>query len=530
MKKIILSIVVLTISIGALICLSFSKTQSFSSLCISEEDFDEICSNRKESNISLLNELNFNSYDLFFDATNKHYYYSLIENDNSAYDPKVEWYENNVNVSIKETSITNESIENNEVIEIVAYNNNSYSLYELSCTTLPLLNINTVFVYENINLTLFDNREGVKNRIINYHGDMHPRGGSTTAYPKLGYKLNIDKQFIGDNTKVSDISLLDLRNGTDYILYAGYNDQERIRNVFTMQMWWDACSKNNEFNLDNGMYYKYVELFFNNEYYGLYALGFPIDEIQEDLKDNEIIFKKNDWDDEGEFIVDYDGTGEILNFEVQRGLDNEDSWSFLRKYYDTLLNSNDVDEIYKHHDINNAIDIYLYFGIPIAQDSTSYKEFKDIFLTKKIINDDYKVLYAPWDMDITWGNKWEFENQNYLDEYHYGTDDIAHSVPLQYSPISVLLKLDKDNTAKLLKDRYNYLRNNEWSDENITNLINKYEKDVFDSGAFIRDANKWPESNQEEANIKLNKFKDFVIKRFHFVDEHFDDIYINVNN
>ncbi|MBO6255682.1 MAG: CotH kinase family protein [Bacteroidaceae bacterium] len=57
-----------------------------------------------------------------------------------------------------------------------------------------------------------------------------------------------------------------------FILYSCYADPERARNVFSQNLWTESCGTDNAYNINTGSYYKYVELFLNGEYYGLYAL------------------------------------------------------------------------------------------------------------------------------------------------------------------------------------------------------------------------------------------------------------------
>lgn len=515
MKKIIISIITLIISLGAIIYIANDNQNDFSSLCIDESSFNELCENRTISNISLLNEIYFDNNKLLIDKKKNRLYYSIVKNE---YNPRVEWSEH-INISFL-GKIDEGTIKNNGTVRVIAYDNKQYSLYDLVCTSLPIMNIDYNFAIESINLSLFDNN---KNKTYHYSGTMHPRGNSTLAYPKLGYKIELKDS----DEKANDISLLDLRVGTDYILYAGYNDQERIRNVFSMGLWWQGCRNNNCFDVDNGMYYRYVELFLNSEYWGLYAIGFPIDEVQLLIKQDEILFFKWDNFDENELFEDNGNSDISLTYEVKYGFDDFSSYDALKEYYDIILHSNNVDEICSVCDLDNAIDMYLFTGIVMGSDSSSMTEMKDIFMCKKDYEDGYKYIYAPWDKDITWGNHWRFDKKNYTYEYHLPFDDTSYSSPLQNSPVSRLIKIDKENTSKLLKERYYYLRNNEWSNDKVVEMLNNYESAIFDSGAYLRDIERWQDSNQIDPKLKLTNFKQFVLNRLKFVDDNFEQIYIN---
>ena len=65
----------------------------------------------------------------------------------------------------------------------------------------------------------------------------------------------------------------------DWILTSMYSDYEKIRNVFSMNLWHEISELSNE--------YRYVEVYINNNYHGLYALTYPIDNKTFKLKKDE---------------------------------------------------------------------------------------------------------------------------------------------------------------------------------------------------------------------------------------------------
>ena len=115
-------------------------------------------------------------------------------------------------------------------------------------------------------------------------------------------------------------SVLGMRCDGDWMLYAGYNDQEKIRNVFSANLWYESCAENNIFDVKNGMEYRYVETFFNDHYMGLYAIGFPIDELQLELQHalksdhvSEFLLKKMRWVENIETDEEYISRDEVAS-------------------------------------------------------------------------------------------------------------------------------------------------------------------------------------------------------------------------
>ena len=82
---------------------------------------------------------------------------------------------------------------------------------------------------------------------------------------KKGYAVSLTQESVGGHLRDNDISLLGMRQDDDWVLYAAYNDQEKIRNVFSCNLWKDFCSTDNERGIDTGVEYRYLELFMNGD-------------------------------------------------------------------------------------------------------------------------------------------------------------------------------------------------------------------------------------------------------------------------
>ena len=74
----------------------------------------------------------------------------------------------------------------------------------------------------------------------------------------------------------------------------------------------------------------------------------------------------------------------------------------LTNLIDLVAYSNDEDftlEISEHLDLDNAIDYYIFINLIQAQDNLG----KNIYLFR--YDKDYPLSFAPWDLDLTFGNK-----------------------------------------------------------------------------------------------------------------------------
>lgn len=528
-------IFVLFISLILLFFISFrlfnckAKEATFSSLCVNQNDFEKIINDKKENKTPLIKELFFNANRLFYDEKNNHFYYSLVNYEKNAYDPVITWNSDKYNILIKETEINEESIHKNETIQLLIYNKHYYSITELSCTTLPLININVSAAktkigetYQDMKMTIFDNENAVSKNI---KGHIEARGSTSLRYPKKSFKIKLDYDL--DNNE--SINFFDFKNYDSYILYPAYNDQERIRNVFSTNLWYESCADNNIFSIKAGQKYEYFEMFLNGEYWGLYAIAFSMNEdiFELDLdKDSDNFLKENYYKKAGannEFQIDFDSKI-VEGYDLKTNIDYIDAWEPLKYFYKVLLNAKNVDDIYEVIDVNNTIDIFLFYNLIQGVDNVSIMGDENNFLHNtylfsKVYNGKIKMLYVPWDMDRTWGNGKDGELYIFNAEYN--------SI-MKINPIFFMLNLEDTKIVNLIKERYENLRNTTWSDESIAEMLEGYEKEIFKSGAYQRDIYKWPNSQSNDGYNELETFKNYVESRLEKMDEYINK-FCNIN-
>lgn len=509
-----------------LLCFN-SRMIRLSDMVIGEDEFQQIIEDRERSQRGLLEGLCFDEQSLFLDVTDNTFYYSLVEGSTSAYNPWVEKIGGNdaVALAFVDVEITQETIKDNVTFKIIAYDDTFYNEYYLKCTTLPIMNISceTDIDIQNVpmSVTLFDNRQGATQKVTTSKGTIHIRGGSTQIYPKKAYKLSLTQDSLGDNTRNNKVSLLGMRQDDDWILYPAYNDQEKIRNVFSSNLWKYTCAKDNSLGIDNGMEYKYIELFINGEYWGLYALGYPIDELQLEVdgKQQEHLYKKRTW--ESEVFITSEADTVVTGYVTTES--EKDDWAPLKQYY-TLLYTNwrNSESMYCGIDINNAIDMYLFVNLIQGLDhvgALGVTSIKNMYLSIKYIDNREVMLYTPWDMDITWGNKWTGDMETNLTE-PYGIETDVNTVMEHGNLYALIQNKDKEIWNRILS-KYWQLRGGLWSEEYINTMLAEYEADIYYSGAYLREMERWPDGSYSNEEQGLEIFRAYVMDRLQKTDEYY---------
>ena len=481
-------------------------------LLISEADFQSLIQNRKETNKKLLTKVTINNFPLFYDELKSRWFYSTPADPNPS------------DFSIGYTGISDElkialikSADSGTSETIIAYTGTEYRLYPLVFTTLPIIRIEceTANIWKTplpIKFTLFDNRIGIRQPLIVSDGLIHSRGNTTNIFPKISYRLILTAHTTGEETKENQQSLLGLRNDGDWMLYPGYVDQEKVRNVFSSNLWFHSCAENNEFGLKNGNEYRYAEMFINDQYWGLYALGYPIDSkqmgIHADIKGNynEFILKQRMW---GPNYPDYPNLDQFLfpQFDI-----SDAEWgtvSSIMESYFQYLESGAPDGL-SHNDEGSTIDIWLYSKLIQHIDSVSDKlMLNNVIYTIKSSDYGRKIVYTPWDMDSTWGNN-----------YDSPLSPENNSPEMTFSPVHMMLKRNDPEIRGKIKQRYQDLRAASWSNSTVDTMIDGLEQEIYDSGAYVRDMERWPEGSYQDPELKLSLFREYVHERFRSMDEY----------
>lgn len=513
---------------GYLICF-WGGNVHYLQCAINKDQFVDIIQTRVETE-DLLEALIFDEERLFYDSASKTFYYSLLQGSSSAYNPRVEIKSNyaDLQIAFLTDGITEDQIRNNRTADVLAYTEGAYCQYHLQCTTLPMMNIECIGAEypEGISddpvsmyMTLFDNQYGSTNRVICSEGRIHIRGGSTRGYVKHGYDVALVQESVGSHLRKNDISLLGMRQDDDWVLYAAYNDQEKIRNVFSCQLWKDSCATDNVRGIDTGVEYRYLELFMNGEYYGLYALGYKIDQkqLQADVSHGrEALYKVVTWADSSK-IYATEGNGYEL-----RGVDGDwNDWSrLLMEYYDKLAgDTKDNESLYAGIDIDNAIDLYLFLNLMQGEDHVRVNQVKNLYIMiRKEENGELTALYAPWDMDISWGNLWDAEASLFTVPYGISAD-VNYVMESEY--LNQLILNGDEAVWEKIFHKYWQLRTSEWSEDKINAMLDEYEAAIYGSGAYLRDMKRWPDGLYADAADGLGTFRSYVTERLQETDAYY---------
>ena len=328
-------------------------------------------------------------------------------------------------------------------------------------------------------------------------GSIKTRGGSSISFPKKSYEINLK----------NETKLLGLPSDDDWILNANFIDKTFLRHVISYELFQDMSEEN------IAPQTKYIELFINNSYQGLYVLMEKLDKstLRIQTKDSlSFIFKEPHIFRENYANIIPQKTN---NFHQQifPKLSKSNKHKTLEKIRDFIVNSNDSvfeENIGNIFDLNNIIDWHLLLLITNNSDGI----LKNFFLYKVSQNEPIRI--APWDYDHSFGR--DGDNELNLN---------TRKADLNRSSLFKRL-LQHDWYKSKLKKRWAHLNREEiLSVLGLKNRILKKYNEI--ENAVMSNQKKWPinhpayyDHNNAYDEIKI--MCDFIEKKHFELNEYFE--------
>lgn len=516
MKKKLIMLGSILLLAGCFMFSSYLKNMNFSLLNpVSVQKADEIKATKKEKFVLDFSCLLCNDMRVPFDSQRKTFYVPVnMEEDTwetldfMSGQPEYEilFFEDVIKYDKKEI------VSKGEKIPVLVYNDKEYSSYYVAFSGLPLIDLTTNegMWQENItgNVTFYDTDftvNGVKESAYN----AHLRGNTSRMYPKKGYKLNLVKQTASDTIVNNKQSIFGMREDDDWILYAMYNDESKIRDRLCIDIWNEFGAKTVSDKSTYGTNLIYVEVFADDSYCGLYGLMEPIDAKQLNLSSEDYLYKRKNpsgliYED---FLNAKNPYEMIHGFEIKEGVLDTKAWQPMAELSYLVYHTSDeefAENVENYMDVDNAMRMWLFMQIITGHDQRA----KNVFYAAKYEREGYKFYFAPWDMDLTWGNVSVGEvNPLYTDfEWETYDDDIP------WETADRLIFLNANGAADKMQELYKQLRKTILSDEQLKEHILKLDYQLRASGAYERDRERWPEGAHTDNYQKLLNYAKLRLK------------------
>lgn len=382
--------------------------------CYKEEVIFDSLPN-EELELVLILELN--GKDCFFDYSTNSLRYSIEQDSIQNFAPYVR-FQDYSEIYFNNIPLTNKTINNLGKIKL----KEEYSVriitkgvttnLTLTFTNLPIVRIVTPneIIDDPQKLARFTiNYPSVaKSEMTSFIG-VEIRGGSSLYKPKRSYGFSFLNS-MGIKSKTSK-ALFGWKEKEDWILNASYNDQSRVRNKISFEVWEAMNPLTHQF-----IQSKFVELYVNNDCQGLYCLNEQMNAEQLGLTGLEaVLYKGTAWGDGATtfehllsnmplFTDEWDG------WEQKHPRPNDQiNWQPLYDLRDLVVNKSDatfIGTIPSQIDFDICIDYYIFLNLISGIDNTG----KNMFWVRE--NTSAPFFIAPWDLDATWGRFWDGFDMN----------------------------------------------------------------------------------------------------------------------
>ncbi|MGN0086508.1 MAG: CotH kinase family protein [Alloprevotella sp.] len=381
------------------------------------------------------------------------------------------------------------------------------------------------------------------------------RGATAQGYAKKSYAIKLRD---ADGNSV-DREYFALRNDNNWILDAMAVDKACMRNRVSTDLWNDFAKKPYqrrqgwEAKAKGGTRGRFVEVFLNGNYHGLYCMTEKMDRKQLRLKKSEpatdtteeivhgTLYKSSQWS--YEVLMGHEMNSQYYPKTAPSSYNNDsrsETWcSYEIKYPDyeeekidwgPLWNAvnfvatsgdNQFDaQLQTYFDLDNVTDYYLFIELLLATDNHGKNMF---FYNYDQLNDntDYRQMIglAPWDLDGTWGRRWDGSSSitsadqdfdTFLWSYEHGNLTLFTRMLDSYS-----LRWND-----LLSERYAKLRGKEFQEEALIKRFTDYADLFSQSGADLREQSKWPTLHASIAT-DVAYISEWIHNRLTYLDEQY---------
>ena len=363
---------------------------------------------------------------------------------------------------------------------------------------------------------------------VTYSADFRIRGASAAGLKKKSFAIKLYKIKDGEK-KDLDISVFGIREENSWILDAMGFDRIRMRTRTCFDLWNEMSGTpyNTKYGNRNGTKGEFVEVFINGKYNGLYCLSDKIDrklldvtkynkKVEESEAVHGLIYKGVEWKGSAIRLLDYDPQASpnsttwcTWELEYPDDYPSYYTWQPLKELIKFCKSSTSDDAFLANYDTyfykSNLVD-YMVMTMAFNVNDNLYK---NTFLSVQDITNGRRYMITPWDMDDSFGGKYNGERRDELsDVTRYNST----------APYNRLYRKNIDGFVDQVKKRWLALQNTVLSIEHVHSALDAYAAMIVSSGAWQREYKKWNGANSipltEDLSSELAYVKDWYARNF----------------
>ena len=391
--------------------------------------------------------------------------------------------------------------------QILAYTDDAYSYASLVFTGLPIISLETqeaLRPHEDIPVRVSVSAAGEAG--LTACGRAHERGDTSLRMrPKHGIKVEFTRH--ADGTRKTEQEMPLLGRTDEFILIACSMDYLLIRDKLSWDLWNGISSEDEAFGPRETAY---CEVFAGDAYLGVYVMMKPYDYAQElarlgaDAPAADSLYRlagRSVHEFDKPLIQDHRG----MYYEQHYAPSGETGHAALLPYL--ALFAEEDDAVFNEKALELLdIDSVIRYALFVQACGMTDNEHNNLYIVAHRTEDGYRYLFAPWDLDVSWGRD----------------DDENAEVWYDFPIFDRLVELD---CGGVVRDRlaaiWQQMRENGFSGENVGSLLDGYNAALNDSGAFYRYAERWNRPNAYSENYSIYSY---ASARFEMMDRRIEEM------
>lgn len=406
--------------------------------------------------------------------------------------------------------------------------------------SLPILKVNIQNAkdisddYQQGNMQLTD----VNGDVIELNAKFKKRGATAKEYsmkPAFNMKLRNE-----DYTAEQDSTLLGMRSSSSWILDAMAIDRVCMRNRVCFDIWNELSQLpyTTQFQSRNGTIGRFVEVYINNSYYGIYCLTDRINRKLLNLKKPKvetdgtvtprgIIYKQGTND-----IADQNTAGFYNGYSVYV-IQEKDAWELVepedypsetvwQPLIDAYRNYDSYEQVKRKFYLNNLAEYQILVMALSIEDNWGNKNIFFSLVNMQKDDDDSRIIITPWDMDTSLGGDYK---GTYFGENLKTDWPIDGTIKKGKQPFATCLAHAEYN--QLLHDTWVKARKGALSIDNVTKHLHNYRDLFINSGAWKRQwdyfqTQKYKPQMVENLEDEIDHIVRWYTERYKAMDEFFN--------
>ena len=360
--------------------------------------------------------------------------------------------------------------------QILAYTDEEFAYSQIVFTSLPIVTLSADTVippHEDVPVEVSVSWQGEEPLISSARA--HRRGAtSLNKTPKNGFKVEFTRGRAGSKAQVN---VPFLGTTDDMTLIACSIDPLMIRDRLSWDMYNAFMDEDKPFG---DMETRYVELFLDGDYHGVYLLMKQYDYAQEMLREHAAAASQDSYyrtvdqliaNPERPVIVDHLDH----SYEQFYAAEGETDFQSIRPYLEMIATEDDA--LFSRRVMELVdLDSMIRYALFIEACGMTDNEFNNLGIWAHHGRDGLKYRFVPWDLDVSWG----------LD------DERDAEIWYSFDLFNRMLRL---NCGGVVRQRtleiWQQMRETAFNQENMDAFMARYDEALNSSGAFYRNAVRW---------------------------------------